>query len=190
MSKKPELTTSKMPRETEQQYTAWLLYCEVGSIDKLIRAWDRVGQMADEIGTDFAGRLGTQPARSTIGEWSKRYRWVERRDIKLTEDLEALYKKAQEIRQKKIGYIAEVFWEKLQALRRQIKKGEGTTVGELKQLWEMFRTEMGESLGKHEVTINEDEQTPPDEEEKEFGRAIDDAIEAFYDGRRKAKTKK
>ena len=36
---KPVLTTSKMPGETEQQYTAWLLYCEYGSIEKLHRTW-------------------------------------------------------------------------------------------------------------------------------------------------------
>lgn len=184
---KPALTTSKMPGETEQQYTAWLLYCEVGSIDKLIRAWDRVGQMADEIGIEFGSRLGKQPVRSTIGEWSKKYSWVERKDLKLTEDLEGLRKKAQEIKQKKVYAIGEVFWEKLQALKKQIKKGEGATVDEIKKLWEMFRTEMGESLGKHELSINEDEQKPPTPEEDELGQAIDETIKAFYGRKGKAK---
>ncbi len=184
---KPTLATIKMPKETEQQYTAWLLYCEVGSIDKLIRAWDRVGQMADEIGIDFAGRLGKQPARSTVGEWSKKYRWVERRELKLTEDLEGIRKKTQEIKQKKVGLIAEIFWEKLQALRKQIKKGEGATVDEIKKLWEMFRTEMGEAIGKHEIAINESEQKPLTPDEDQLGREIDESIKAFYGRKHKSR---
>lgn len=183
---KPILTTIKMPKETEQQYTAWLLYCEVGSIDKLIRAWDRVGQMADEIGIDFADRLGKQPARSTLGEWSKKYRWVERRELKLTEDLEGIRKKTQEIKQKKIGLIAEIFWEKLQALRRQIKKGEGSTVDEIKKLWEMFRTEMGETIGRHDVNfIDESKQKPLNDKEAEWRQEINKTMKILHErGRR------
>lgn len=184
---KPSLATAKMPKETEQQYAAWILYCEVGSMDKLIRAWDRVGQMADEIGIDFVGRLGKKPARSTVGEWSKRYRWVERKELKLVEDLEGIRKKAQEIKQKKVGIIAEALWDKLQTLRKQIKKGEGATVDEIKKLWEMFRTEMGETLGKHEIAINELEQKPLTPDEDELGRNIDETIKAFYERKRKSR---
>ena len=68
-----------------------------------------------------------------------------------------------------------------------MKKGEGATTDEIKKLWEMFRTEMGESLGKHEFSINEDEQKPPTPEEMELGAAIDDTIEKFYDRKRTAK---
>jgi hypothetical protein len=185
---KPNLTTSKMPKETEQQYTAWLLYCEIGSLRKTLDAWNRLGQNRGEIGAVFSERLGKRPVESTIESWSKKYRWVERKDIKLTEEIEGLRKKAQEIKQKKMGIIAEIFWDKLQALRKQIKKGEGATTDEIKKLWEMFRTEMGESLGKHELSINEDEQKPPTPEEAELGREIDDTIKAFYE--RKGKSKK
>ena len=69
-----------------------------------------------------------------------------------------------------------------------MKKGEGSTVDEIKKLWEMFRTEMGESLGKHELSIKEEEQKPPTAEEEELGLAIDETIKDFYG--RKGKTKK
>lgn len=185
---KPILTTSKMPKETEQQYTAWLLYCEAGSLRKTLDAWNRLGQDWGETGATFAKRLGKKPAETTIETWSKKYRWVERKDFKLTEDLEGLRKKAQEIKQKKVGVIAEIFWEKLQVLKKQMKKGEGSTVDEIKKLWEMFRTEMGESLGKHELSIKEEEQKPPTAEEEELGSAIDETIKDFYE--RKGKRKK
>jgi len=185
---KPNLTTSKMPKETEQQYTAWLLYCEAGSIQKTLRLWDRVGQSLGETWVEFAGRLGKKPSDTTIETWSKNFRWVERKDLKLTEDLESLRKKAQEIKQKKVFLIGEVFWEKIQALKKQMKKGEGATVDEIKKLWEMFRTEMGESLGKHELSIREEDQKPPTAEEEELGSAIDETIKDFYE--RKGKRKK
>jgi hypothetical protein len=188
---KPNLTTSKMPKETEQQYTAWLLYCESGSLDKLHRMWEGLHQGFIDSSSEMAGlrgRLGAPPTLRTIADWSSRFRWVERKDLKLTEDLEGLRKKAQEIKQKKVGVIAEIFWDKLQALRKQIKKGEGATTDEIKKLWEMFRTEMGESLGKHELSINEDEQKPPTPEQLELGQAIDETIKAFYG--RKGKSKK
>jgi len=181
------LTTSKMPGETEQQYTAWLLYCEAGSLKKTFKLWDRVGQILGETGVEFAERLAKKPSETTIENWSKKFRWVERKDIKLAEDLEGLKKKAQEIKQKKVFAIGEVFWEKLQALKKQIRKGEGATVDEIKKLWEMFRTEMGESLGKHELSINENEQKPPTAEEEELGREIDETIKAFYGRKGKAK---
>lgn len=185
---KPILTTFKMPKETEQQYTAWLLYCEAGSILKTLKLWDKVGQNLGETWVEFADRLGKKPSDTTMESWSKKFRWVERKDLKLTEDLEGLRKKAQEIKQKKVFIIGEVFWDKLQALKKQMKKGEGATVDEIKKLWEMFRTEMGESLGKHELSINENEQTPPTPEEEELGRAIDETIKDYYE--RKGKGKK
>jgi hypothetical protein len=153
--------------------------------------WEGLHQGYIDSSSEMAGlrgRLGAPPTLRTIAEWSSKFRWVERKDLKLTEDLESLHKKAQEIKQKKVGAIAEIFWEKLQVLKKQIKKGEGSTVDEIKKLWEMFRTEMGESLGKHELSINEDEQTPPTPEEEALGKEIDDTIKAFYE--RKGKSKK
>ncbi|MFA6973150.1 MAG: hypothetical protein WC238_00225 [Parcubacteria group bacterium] len=181
------ITTSKMPGETEQQYTAWLLYCEAGSLRKTFGLWDKVGQSLGEAGAEFVDRLGKKPSDTTLENWSKKFRWVERKELKLTEDLEGLRKKAQEIKQKKVFVIGEIFWEKIQSLKKQMKKGEGATVDEIKKLWEMFRTEMGESLGKHELSIREEEQKPPTAEEQELGEAIDESIKAFYERKGKAK---
>jgi hypothetical protein len=183
-----KLTTSKMSFETEQQYTAWLLYCEAGSIQKTLKLWDRVGQSGGEMGVEFAGRLGKKPSDTTVERWSKKYRWVDRKDIKLTEDLEILRKKAQEIKERKVYFIAEMFWDKLQTIKRQMKKGEVATIDELKKLWEMLRTEFGESLGKHDLNIREEDQSPPTPEEDELGREIDETIKDFYG--RKAKGEK
>ena len=61
---KPALTTSKMPGETEQQYTAWLLYCEAGSLRKTEGLWNRVGQTLGEAGVEFADRLGKKIQQS------------------------------------------------------------------------------------------------------------------------------
>lgn len=188
---KPVLTSSKMPGETEQQYTAWILYCEAGSISKTIKAWEQLrrgdGDTTGIFG-DKVKQLGFLPAERSIEKWSSKFRWVERKDLKLSEDLEGLRKKAKDLKEKKVYAIGEALWDKLQTLKRQMKKGEVATVDEIKKLWEMFRTEMGESLGKHEVSINEDEQKPPTPEEMELGSEIDDAIEKYYG--RKGKTKK
>ncbi len=185
---KPILTTSKMPVETEQQYTAWLLYCDAGSLDKLDRLWEGLHQGFTETSPEIAGlrgRLGTVPTRRTLAEWSKKYRWVERKDLKLKEDLESLRQKAKDIKDKKIYVIAEIFWDKVQILRRQMKKGEGTTVDEIKKLWEMLRTEFGEPLGKHEFDIKEEDQKPPNSEEMEEVEDISRKFKAFYEQQRR-----
>lgn len=181
---KPILTTSKMPAETEQQYTAWLLYCESGSLDKLHRLWEGLHQGFTETSPEIAGlrgRLGTVPTRRTLADWSKKYRWVERKDLKLKEDLESLRQKAKDIKKKKIYVLAEIFWDKVQTLRRQMKKGEPATVEEIKKLWEMLRTEFGEPLGKHEFEIREEDQQPPTQEDMAGMQDISQAFKAFYE---------
>lgn len=191
----PALTTSKMPKETEQQYTAWLLYCEVGSLRKTLDAWDRLGQNRGEIGVLFAERLGKRPAESTIETWSKKFRWVERKDLKLKEDLEGLRDKTKRIKAERVHRIAEYFEKAITFALKQMKENTDVTTGDVKTIWEMFRTELGETLGKHThaVGIDENKQTPPDEEEKALGDALNTAIKQFYDkrgtGREKGKGK-
>ena len=171
-----------MPGETQQQYTTWLLYCEVGSIDKLLGVWSKVGQKADEIGIDFGSKLGTKPARSTLGEWSKKYRWVERTDLKLQEDMEAIRKRSEKIKKEKLHRIADAFEQITTKVLRRLRKGEEPTIAEWKQVWEMLRTELGENIGKHEIVkgIDESKQSPPTEEERELGKALDEAIKEHY----------
>jgi len=183
MSKnKPQLTTSKMPKETESQYTAFLLYCEVGSVSKLIQAWQQICRNpVGELSVVFGNKLGDLPSERTIERWSVKYRWVERADLKLTEDLEGLKKKSTQIRQKRAYTITETFWGKLQALKKQMQAGEPATVPEVKSLWEMMRIEWGESIGKQEIVqgINEDEQRPLTPEEEELSKAITELEKEF-----------
>lgn len=182
-----KLTTEKMPGETEQQYAAWLLYCEIGSIRKLHEAWDKLGQLSGNISADFVRRLGVKtPCRATIETWSRKYRWVERRDLRLEEELVELKVKADRFRKKRKFLITDLLIQKLSKLQKQASQ-EPATIQELKYLWEMHRTEYSESTGKTEVThrIDESEQVPPTDEEKEIGKEIDEVIKKHYDKRTK-----
>src|SRR3989344_3221361 len=182
---KTTLTTSKMPKETEQQYTAWLFYCEAGSLQKTLRLWERVGQSVGEMGAEFAVRLGKKPSDTTIERWSKQFRWVERKDLKLQEDLEGLREKTKRIKTERVHRIAEYFEKAMTIALKSLKENSDVTTGDVKLIWEMFRTELGETLGKHThaVGIDESKQTPPDEEEKALGAALNDTIKKFYDKR-------
>lgn len=183
---KPEKpTTSKMPGETEKQYTAFLLYCEVGSVSKLIQAWEQISRSsAGELSVIFGSKLGDLPSERTIERWSVKYRWVERADAKLAEDLEGLKHKTTQIRQKRAYLITEAFWNKLQALKKQMQAGEPATVQEVRQLWEMTRIEWGESVGKYEVSkdyIDETQQKPLTPEEIELSRRVSEVIKDWND---------
>lgn len=175
-SEQPEkLTTSKMPGETERQFTAFLLYCEVGSVSKLIQAWQQICRNpVGELSVIFGSKLGVLPSERTVERWSVQYQWVERADKRLAEDLEGLKKKTTQIRQKRAYLITEAFWNKLQMLRKQMQAGEATTVQEVRILWEMMRIEWGESISKQEVVqgINEEEQRPLSPEEIELSNEI------------------
>ena len=177
------LSTKKLPGETEQQYVAWLLYCEMGSQRKLFDAWDRLRQSSGEVRVDFVNRLGNRPNHATVERWSKKYQWVKRAEIKLEEDLLDLRddtKKTASVRKHK---IAEAFKRTIELKLRQLKKGEVVSSSDVKAMWEMFRTELGLSTGKTEVahTINEEDQKPPTPEEKELGKEIDQAVKNYYD---------
>jgi len=180
-----ELTTSKMPRETEKQFTAFLLYCEVGSVSKLIQAWEQISRSsAGELSVIFGSKLGNLPSKRAIERWSVKYQWVKRADAKLAEDLEGLKKKTTQIRQKRAYLITEAFWNKLQSLRKQMQAGESTTVQEVRILWEMMRVEWGESVGKYEVAknyIDEDEQKPLTPAEVELSRRVSEVIKDWND---------
>ncbi len=171
-----KLITSKMPGETERQYAAFLLYCEVGSVSKLIQAWQQISRNpVGELSVIFGSKLGNLPSKRAIERWSVKYQWVERADTKLAEDLEGLKKKTTQMRQKRAYLITEAFWSKLQMLRKQIQAGEPATVQEVRQLWEMDRIEWGEPVGKYEVTknyIDESQQRPLTPDEIELSQKI------------------
>ncbi len=169
-----KVTTSKMQEETEQQYTAWLLYCEIGSIEKLLQTWDKVGQSLDESWMVFGEKLKQKPSHTTLGNWSKKYRWVERRELKLAEDLEALREKTKKIIRGKKHKIAEAFERIVNKRIKQLKEGEVVTTLDLKQVWEMFQVELGKPSSRGELKV--EDQRPLTPEEKEHGKKLHEAI--------------
>lgn len=185
----PHLNTKKLPGETEQQYVAWLLYCESGSIDKLFSLWEGLHQGFTETSPEIGSlreRLGSPVSRRSIAAWSKKYQWVKRRDLKLEEDLLALREDTKRIAMVRTHKIAEAFKRSIDLKLKQLKKGEDVSASDVKAMWEMFRTELGLSTGKTEVahTINEEDQKPPTPEEQALGKEIDQAIKNFYDRQR------
>lgn len=180
------LSTKKLSGETEQQYVAWLLYCEHGTFDKLFHLWEGLHQgfteTSPEIG-NLRDRLGAPVSRRSIASWSKKFQWVKRRDLKLEEDLLALREDTKRIASFRTHKIAEAFRRSIDLKIKQLKKGEAVSTSDVKAMWEMFRTELGLSTGKTEVahTINEEDQKPPTPEEQELGKEIDQAVKKYYD---------
>ncbi len=177
-----KITTSKIPGETEQQYFAWILYCELESIPKMIRVWDQVREGFGETSgvlRDKIIELGKLPTERQVENWSSKYHWVKRKDLKLAEDLEGLREKARRITQEKIYVIANVFWDKLEALRKQLQRGEGATVHEVKELWEMLQVELGKPTSR--LALKEEEQKPLTDEEKAEKEKLDKLLKIVYE---------
>ena len=163
-----EITVSKMKGETEKEYIAWLLYCEAGSIPRLMRAWEQLRENIGEVSGIWSGKvriLGRLPSERNIEKWSSRYQWVERKELKLKEDLKIIQEKSEKIKKEKLHKIADAFESISNKVLKRLREGEEPTIAEWKQVWEMLRTELGESIGKHEVTdsgIDESQQHPPE----------------------------
>jgi len=179
------ITTSKMPKETEQQYTAWLLYCEYGSIDKLLQAWQGIERRtkADERRTEFEAlmeKLGNPPARTTIGEWSIKYQWIKRKEMKIAEDLEALREKTKRIKREKLHRIAEIFDRITNKILKGLRGNEEPTISEWKMVWDMFQIELGKPTTRGELKT-EPEQRPLTSEEKEHGKRLHKAVEWYLE---------
>jgi len=177
----PAITTSKIPKETEQQYTAWLLYCEYGSIDKLLKTWEGVALKRTETAPELAGlieRLGNPPCRRSLADWSKKYCWVERRELKLKEDLEILLEKTRKIIRYKKHRIAETFERIINKRIKQLKDGEMVTTLDLKQAWEMLQVEIGKPTSRAELKSEPGQRllTP---EEKEHGKKLHEAVKWY-----------
>ncbi len=152
-----------------QQYTAWLLYCQAGSLLKTLNAWEQVGQSVGEMRVEFASQLGKKPSDTTLERWSKKYHWVERRELKLAEDLMAMRQKTQKIKIEKLHRIAEVFEKVTNKVMRRLRASEEPTIIEWKQIWEMFQVELGEPTSRGQLKL---EQHPLNPEEKKRGKKI------------------
>ena len=189
-----KLVTAKLPGETERQYVAWLLYCDFGTIDKLLNVWKGVHQGFTESSPELSnlkGRLGIPVSRRSLAKWSKKFQWVKRRDMKLEEDLKALREETKRIATNRKHKVAEAFKRSIDLKIKQLRKGEIVSASDVKTMWDMFRTELGLSTNKSEVahTINEEDQKPPTPEEDELGKEIDQAIKNYYDKKRRTSKK-
>lgn len=189
-----KLVTAKLPGETERQYVAWLLYCDFGTIDKLLNVWKGVHQGFTESSPELSnlkGRLGIPVSRRSLAKWSKKFQWVKRRDMKLEEDLKALREETKRIATNRKHKVAEAFKRSIDLKIKQLRKGELVSASDVKTMWDMFRTELGLSTNKSEVahTINEEDQKPPTPEEDELGKEIDQAIKNYYDKKRRTSKK-
>jgi hypothetical protein len=174
-----KITTNKIPNETEQQYTAWLLYCEAGSLGKTIRSWEGIWHgSGSEVAVVFRERLGKPAGLRTISRWSKQYRWVERKDLKLTEDLKVLREKTKKIKREKLHKTAEAFEKIANKILKRLKEGEESTISEWKQVWEMFQVELGKPTSR---TMLNEEQRPLTEEEKKEKKKLDAALKKYID---------
>ena len=187
MKEQPELTTSKMPGETLQQYTVWQLYCLTGSINKLLSTWEGLLhgylKMSPEL-EDLKARLGQLVVRKTIQRWSKQFRWVKRTDLKITEDVDQIRTEAKRFEKERKYKIIKAFRKALDTKLKKLDSGEEVTVAELKQLWEMTRTEMGLVTDRSSLSVTGEQRLLTPEEEKE-GQALDDFVKKFHDQKRK-----
>lgn len=179
-----KITTEKIPGETEKEYTAWLLYCEYKSIDKLLKAWEGIDTKATEMRPELAGlieKLGEPPARTTIARWSKKFHWVERTDLKLAEDLQSMRERSKKIAREKKHKVLEIFETIVNKVRKELKAREGLTIDELKKAWEMAQVEMGLPTSRPELGLKQQPRTP---EEKERAKLVDEILEPYLTGKK------
>ncbi len=180
-----KITTETIKDETQQQYTAWLLYCEAGSLRKALDLWDVVGQKLGESWAEFALRLGKKPSDTTIEKWSKKYRWVERRELKLTEDIEALREKTKKIKREKLHKIADAFEKIGVKIAKRLRANGEPTIAEWKQVWEMFQVELGKPTNRSQLKV--EDQKPLTPEEKAYGKKLHDAVKEIVRKQHKGK---
>lgn len=182
-----KLTTSKMPGETIQQYTTWQLYCLTGSFDRLLVAWQGLLQGYTKITPELEGlrsRLGHLVTRKTIALWSKKFSWVKRTELKVTEDVDQIRTEAMRFEKERKYKIIKAFRKALDTKLKRLDSGEEVTISELKQLWEMTRTEMGLVTDRSSVSLTGEQRLLTPEEEVE-GRALDEFVKKFHNQKRK-----
>ncbi len=166
----PKLTTDQMPGEKSRPYTAFLLYCQMGSLQKTLAVWEQAIGIEGEV--DYR-KLGKKPALRTLSRWSKKFHWVARDELRFEETLAGLKKETIRIDRERKDKIAQLFKLALEKKVRQLNLKQGEPVSDtlLNYAWKMHRVEMGlpTEVGsyKHEVQnrIVEEDQKPltPDE---------------------------
>ncbi len=170
-----------------QQYTTWQLYCLTGSFDRLLTAWEGLNQGYTKITPELEGlkvRLGNIVTRKTIALWSKKFQWVRRTDLKIAEDVDQIRTEAKRFEKERKYKIIKAFRKALDTKLKKLDSGEEVTIGELKQLWEMTRTEMGLVTDRSSLSVTGEQRLLTPEEERE-GQALDDFVKKFHEQKRK-----
>lgn len=170
-----------------QQYTAWQLYCLTGSFDRLLTAWEGLNHGYTKITPELEGlknRLGNIVTRKTIALWSKKFSWVKRTDLKIAEDVDQIRTEAKRFEKERKFKIIKAFRKALDTKLKKLDSGEEVSVAELKQLWEMTRTEMGLVTDRSSVNVTGEQRLLTPDEEAE-GKALDALIKNFHGCKRK-----
>jgi len=187
MKQQQKITTSKMPGETMQQYTTWQLYCLTGSFDRLLVTWQGLLQGYTKITPELdslRNRLGRLVTRKTIALWSKKFSWVKRTELKITEDVDQIRTEAMRFEKERKYKIIKAFRKALDTKLKRLDSGEEVTISELKQLWEMTRTEMGLVTDRSSVSVTGEQRLLTPEEEAE-GKTLDEFVKKFHNQKRK-----
>jgi len=80
--------------------------------------------------------------------------------------------------------IIKAFRKALDTKLKKLDSGEEVTISELKQLWEMTRTEMGLVTDRSSVSVTGEQRLLTPEEEAE-GKALDEFVKKFHNQKRK-----
>lgn len=170
-----------------QQFTCWQLYTLTGSFNRLLTTWEGLIQgylkMSPELEA-LRNRLGRLVTRKTIQRWSKQFRWVKRTELKVKEDIDQIRSEAQRFEKERKYKIIKAFRKALDTKLKKLDSGEEITIFELKQLWEMTRTEMGLVTDRSAVKVTGEQRLLTPEEEAE-GKALDALIKTFHERKRK-----
>ncbi|NLJ49790.1 MAG: hypothetical protein GX428_09450 [Candidatus Atribacteria bacterium] len=162
-----------------------MLYAEIGSLEKLLNYWQGTeGRLkATERRPELEAlmeRLGKPPALTTLKEWSIKYQWTKRKEIKIAEDLEILREKTKKIKREKLHKIAEIFERIMNKVLKGLRGDYEPTISELKMVWEMFQIELGKPTTRAQLNT-EPEQRPLTPEEKEHGKRVHLAVKWYLD---------
>lgn len=182
-----KLTTGKMPGETIQQYAAWQLYCVAGSFDRLLMTWNGLTQGYLKLSSEWdalKAKLGNPVTRKSIQRWSQQFQWVKRTELKNTEEVAQIRDEAMKFEKERKFKIIKAFRKALDTKLKKLDSGEEITVAELKQLWEMMRTEMGLVTDRSSVSVTGEQRLLTPEEEAE-GKALDEFVKKFHNQKRK-----
>jgi len=74
-----------MDGENLRQYWAWLLYCEMESVNKMLCKWKEIQADKSKAPESLKGieeKIRKAPSRATIINWSKEFKWIRRKEWK------------------------------------------------------------------------------------------------------------